>query len=137
MTPGEAELAEAELRRARRALEDARSLIATGGAESAASRLYYAAFHATRAALTVRGLHSKTHSGQIALFTETFGAIPILGKLLRLRTEADYALGESRLSVGDLRDVLQDTESFVERCASLASEVIDRGPDEPDPAPDQ
>lgn len=135
MTPGQAEEARAELGRAERALEEARLLLDVDSVEGAASRLYYAAFHATRAALVVLGRSSKTHSGQISMFTENYGDAPVLGRLLD-RTRADYEFGEFPVTSAGLREHLADAEAFLDRCAEIVSEAVDRGPDEPDPPPD-
>ena len=62
----------------------------------AVSRLYYAVFHAARAALLVDGRHAKTHSGQLTLFTTTFGPAPTARSLLELRIEADDGVEPSR-----------------------------------------
>jgi uncharacterized protein (UPF0332 family) len=136
VTPGQAEEADAELRRAEEALRAARLLLGADAPESAASRLYYAVFHATRAALLVRGRSSKTHSGQITLFTETFGEAPVLGSLLRLRAQADYELGDFSASRVTIERHAADAEAFVERCGQIVAEAVSRGPDEPDPPAD-
>ncbi len=80
MTDGEAELAAREMRLSQQALGVARLALERDALEDAASRLYYAVFHAARAALIVRALRSKTHAGLIELFVSTFGAAPVLGR---------------------------------------------------------
>ena len=137
MTPGQIEEAEAELGRAGRALAEARLLLDAESLEGAASRLYYAAFHATRAALLVRGAFSKTHSGQIALFTEMFGSAPLLGRLLELRAQADYELGESMLAPETIHRNLSEVEGFLVRCTEIVAEAAARGANEPDPPADR
>lgn len=136
MTPGQAEEARAELRRAERALKEAGLLLDADSLEGAASRLYYAAFHATRAALVVRGRSAKTHSGQISMFTEIYGAAPVLGRLLDLRARADYEFGDFPVTRERIREYVTDAEAFLHRCAEIVSEAADRGADEPDPPPD-
>lgn len=136
MTPGEADYALEELGRAQEALGEGEMLLDAGHREGAASRLYYAVFHASRAALAPRGLHSKTHSGQIALFERTFGAAPILGRLFGLRGRADYARERFDATVQELRASARDAARFVERCRQIIDEAVARGPDEPDPPPD-
>lgn len=136
MTPGQAEEARAELDRAERALAEARLLLEADSLEGAASRLYYAAFHATRAALLVLGLSSKTHSGQISMFTENYGDAPILGRLLDLRTRADYEFGEFPVTRAGLSEHLADAEAFLHRCTKIVSDAVTKEPDEPDPPPD-
>ncbi|MFL5798627.1 MAG: HEPN domain-containing protein [Actinomycetota bacterium] len=137
MTPGQIEEARAELRRAEQALAEAKLLFGAASLEGAASRLYYSAFHATRAALLVRGLSAKTHSGQIALFTDTYGAVPLLGRLLDLRARADYELGESIIARETVEQHVADAERFLTRCTEAVERAAAGGADEPDPPADR
>jgi uncharacterized protein (UPF0332 family) len=136
VTPGEAELARRELDLADEALRGARLLLDAGERRGGASRLYYSAFHAARAALAVAGLYAKTHSGQIGLFTATFGPAPLLGSLLELRAEADYGREAFTTSVEELRALCADAEDFLARCRTIVEDALARGPDEPDAPPD-
>lgn len=136
MTPGEAEAGRAELKRAADAVRGARVLLHSGDRAGAASRLYYAVFHAARAALTIRGLHSKTHSGQITLFNETFGPAPVLDRLFALRLAADYEKEPFTVETDVLAARAQEAAEFVDRCRGLIDEALASGPDEPDPPPD-
>ena len=136
MTPGEAEVARAELDRAARALHESKVLVDASSAEGATSRLYYAVFHAARAALAVRGLYAKTHSGQITLFERTFGEAPVLGRLFDLRAKADYGREQYAVSPESLADAILEAEAFLERCRGIVAEALAEGPDEPDPPPD-
>lgn len=137
MTPGEVDEAHAELDRARQALDAARLLLDAASTEGAAGRLYYAAFHATRAALLVRGLSAKTHSGQIGLFVETYGATPLLGRLLAVRARADYEVGQSVVTLQMIQGHVEDVERLLARCADIVERAAAPGPDEPDPPPDR
>lgn len=134
MTPGQSEHALGELARARTSLREASALLELDLVDGAASRLYYAAFHATRAALTARGQSAKTHSGQISRFTATFGPTPLLGRLLQLRARADYQGGVDEPAEA-LRSVLGEVEGFICRCEQLVTTEGEGGP-EPDPPPD-
>jgi uncharacterized protein (UPF0332 family) len=136
VTPGQAEEARSELDRAKRALEEARVLLVADSLEGAASRLYYAAFHATRAALIVRGRSTKTHSGQISMFTEVYGTAPILGRLLDLRARADYGFGELPITREGMGEYIIEAEAFLGRCGDIVADAAERGADEPDPPPD-
>lgn len=136
MTPGEAEQARHEIRRAEEALREARVLLDAAAREGVANRVYYAAFHAARAALTVRGLHAKTHSGQISLFEQTFGPAPTLSRLLDLRARADYALEDFAEPVERLEATLAEAQAFLTHCRRIVSEATARDADEPDPPPD-
>ncbi len=136
MTPGQAERARDSLWAARRALAEARLLLSARAPEGAASRAYYAAFHAARATLTVKGRYAKTHSGQIKLFHDLFGPTPILAKLFELRGTADYEPDRFRLTAEDLELVIAEAAGFVDRCQRIVSEALSTGADEPDPATD-
>lgn len=63
-------LIRARLVKAHRKLDAARADLASGRFDDAASRAYYAMFHAARAALAARGLQAKTHTGLAAVFAE-------------------------------------------------------------------
>lgn len=87
--------------RARTELDAARLLLSNGYPEPAASRLYYAAFHAAEAALLVIGERRSSHSGLISAFGKLVvkegGFDPEVGALLHdlfdLRNDADYESG--------------------------------------------
>lgn len=135
MTPGEGERAQVELEAARQAVRAARVLIDASGLRDAVSRLYYSVFHATRAALLVRGLHAKTHSGQITTYEQTFGKDPLLGQLFRLRGEADYGF-EFDIASDEVVEIAERVEAFIASCDEIVAKHIAEGPDAPDPAPD-
>ncbi len=136
MTPGEAESARNELTRADEAFAEYELLVRAGRLQGAASRLYFAVFHAARAALAARGSYAKTHAGQIALFERAFGPAPILGRLFGLRARADYARERFDASLEELEAAAGESTLFISRCRQLVDEAVARGPDEPDPPPD-
>jgi uncharacterized protein (UPF0332 family) len=136
VTPGQAEHAEDELRRADKALASAHVLLDLPAPADAASRLYYAVFHAARAALTIRGVYSKTHSGLIGLFVTEYGPAPILNTLLKLRAAADYEMAAFTEPQVRLLQRAEEAASFVERCREIVAKAVASGPDEPDPPPD-
>lgn len=136
MTPGQAEYSQGELKRADQALLAARQLHESGALEDSASRLYYAAFHAARACITLRGLHSRTHRGLIDLFGQTFGGERLLRDLFELRAGADYDPEKFTITSAQLADRINQTAAFIERCRTIVEEAVARGPDEPDPPPD-
>lgn len=133
MTPGERDFAASELESARDALTEGRLLLDQQLLAGAASRLYYAVFHAARAALVVRGQHSKTHSGQETLFLEAYGQAPIIDTLMKERAAADYGRDRYRREATYLMALADKAEEFVERCGAIVASVA---PDEPDPPPD-
>lgn len=136
MTPGEARSAEQSLVLADQALRSARLLLSEKVLEDAASRLYYAAFHAATAALTIRGLHAKTHTGLVHMYQQTFGSAPAFGRALDLRIRADYGKSPLDITPEELERLMDDIATFVELCRATVTEAIGFGPDEPDPEPD-
>jgi uncharacterized protein (UPF0332 family) len=80
--------------RAEKALHSADTLLAAGDYTAAVSRAYYAAFYAARAALAAEGIRTKTHSGLVNAFGQTFvqaGRIEAgVGRTLRELSEARY-----------------------------------------------
>lgn len=136
MTPGEGAKAQDELASAEQALRVGRLALDEGAREDGVSRLYYAAFHAARAALLVRGAHARTHRGQVELFQEHFGVTPLLERLRGLREQADYSYEGLRGITEDLPALADEVEAFLERCRGIVEEALERGPDEPDPPPD-
>jgi uncharacterized protein (UPF0332 family) len=103
----------------------------------AVSRLYYAVFHAARAALICHGLQAKTHSGQLNRFAVTFGPAPVVARLLELRIDADYRSDELPANEATVRDLIQGAAAFVERCRDIVDARIAVGVDEPDPPADR
>ena len=128
MTPGEVELAKAELAVAEGALRAARLLLEAGSWADAAHRTYHAAFHAARAALTVRGLSSRTRSGLVALFSQTFAGTPLLPRLLQLRQEADYETGPFTRTEEELRAAAEEAATFIARCREIVLDEASRVP---------
>ena len=59
---------------ARKRLAGARDALAAGHVDLAVSAAYYAMLYATRAALSERGEHAKTHGGTWTLFSRVFVA---------------------------------------------------------------
>ncbi len=93
--------AAAEMARALECLREAEALRAGDFFYGAASRAYYAVFHAVRALLFTKGLEVKSHRAAISLFGEHFVKTnllpPRLGRLVshlqRDREDADYVVG--------------------------------------------
>lgn len=70
MTPNWNKTAESEMDRARGALKAAQWLLKGEFLEDAASRAYYAVFHAARAALATQATAPKTHAGVMRMLGE-------------------------------------------------------------------
>lgn len=137
MTPGQSELAAEDQRRSESALAEARLLLDAGAREGASSRLYYAAFHAARAMLTLRGSHAKTHSGLITLYQRVYGPTPLLGRLFDLRGAADYAREPFTTTVGEIHLLVGETAAFVARTRLAVDDAQAADVNEPDPPPDR
>lgn len=114
-----------ELRQARGALQDARLLYAgDGSVDGVVNRLYYACFHAARAALYDRGEEPTSHGAVRTLFGQRVvleGAVPReFGRLLRdlydHRIVADY---EGRTPAVDVDALLDGTDQFVRGIEAL------------------
>jgi uncharacterized protein (UPF0332 family) len=136
VTPGQEELARHELELAVQALRAAGVLLTEDAREDAVSRAYYACFHAVRAALVVRGLRARTHTGTIRLFAESYGAAPELSRLFQMRAEADYAIEPFTRSRDEVDAAIDAAPQLVARCANVVAEITVSGPDEDDPPPD-
>jgi uncharacterized protein (UPF0332 family) len=137
VTPGQSELATEDQRRSESALAEARLLLEAGAREGASSRLYYAAFHAVRALLTLQGRHAKTHSGLITLYQRVYGPTPLLGRLFDLRGSADYAREPFTTTVEEIELLVVETAAFVARSRLAVDGAQAAGADEPDPPPDR
>lgn len=80
---------------------------------------------------------SSSGAAQIALFTETYGPAPLLGRLLDLRARADYELGEALLARETIEEQVADAERFLASCTETVEQAIAGGADEPDPPADR
>lgn len=128
------EYASEELEKATAALSDARVLVEGDATEAAiVNRLYYACFHAARAALYASGEDPNSHRGTIALFGSTLvvdGPATrddgrFLNRMKDYREQADYGYDEISAETDSLYD---RTEAFVD---SMSAIVERRGDDEP------
>ncbi len=111
-------------------LRAADALLALAISPAAASRTYYAVFHATRALLLSVGIQATTHQSLRSLFAQHFvksGLLPAerskeLAQLEALRSSGDY---DSAFALGpdELRPELDKARRFVED----ARELLRRG----------
>ena len=111
-------------------LRAADALLALAISPAAASRTYYAVFHATRALLLSLGIQATTHKSLRSLFAQHFvksGLLPAerskeLAQLEALRSSGDY---DSAFALGpdELRPELDKARRFVED----ARELLRRG----------
>ena len=109
-----------EFERARACLEEARTLDRAHLPYGAASRAYYAVFHAARALLFSTGIEVQTHRGVAAMIGEHFvkpGALDsamgrLLSRMQRDREDADYLAG-AVFTESDTREMIANAESFL------------------------
>ena len=123
-----------ELVRADTCLNEARALHEAAFPYGAASRAYYAVFHAASALLFSVGLEARTHKGLVSLLGEHFvrpGRLsPAMGRLVsrlqRDREDADYALGAvfTREEAGT---IIADAEAFVAEVRRLIAQAAHTG----------
>lgn len=116
-----------ELARAEVCLAEARVLCAGALPYGAASRAYYAAFHAAQALLYSAGLEARTHHGVVLLVGTHFvrpGHLSaelgrVISRLQRDREDADYNIGavftdqEARAAIEDAERLLSAVRGIV------------------------
>ena len=120
------------LARAQEALDDARLLLERGRVSGAASRAYYAAFHAARAAIEAAAsidlMEIKTHAGVRRMFdlhVVRAGLIDrstamLLKDINSTRIRADYAM--SALDRPDAAEAVRAAAAFVTACATIVQQ---------------
>lgn len=108
------------LQKAAQSIKEAKLLMENGLNDTAMSRLYYAAFYAINALLSINGFNPKTHSGTKSIFNKEFiltGKIEsrfsdFYSFLMAKRFEADYDdfvfIDEKKI-----QSLLAETEEFV------------------------
>ena len=119
-----------ELSRADTCLLEAHALQKAALPYGAASRTYYAVFHAARALLFAIGLEATTHKGVVSLVGEHFvrpGRLsPTLGRLLsrmqRDREDADYVTG-AVFTLEESGRMITDAEAFVAAARALIDTI--------------
>ena len=112
--------AQAEIDRATACLSEARTLQAASLPYGAASRAYYAVFHAARALLFSLGMEVKTHAGVVSLIGEHFvrpGRLSaeqgrLISRMQRDREDADYASG-AIFTLEEVARMIADAEAFL------------------------
>jgi len=123
------EFADSQLQRARRIIQTASMLVATDP-ESAASRAYYAAFHALTALFALRGQSFKKHAAlRAALHKDLIksGEWPMeRGKdydlLTELRENSDYA-EVARVTEQDARRAVEAAQRVIAACQEELSSL--------------
>ena len=121
---------EAILALARDDLTTAHRDLDAGFARQAASRAYYAVFHAVSAALSKAGVQTKSHAGVRSQFSRVFvldgpfetADAKTLARLARLRHDADYEVGRD-VSIGAAREAVAAAASLVDRLATWLADA--------------
>lgn len=117
-----------ELARAEVCLDEARHLQNAGLPYGAASRAYFAVFHAARALLFSIGLEAATHRGLVSMVGEHFvrpGRLsPAMGRLVsrmqRDREDADYATGVV-FTTEETGQLIEDAKAFLAEARRLVA----------------
>jgi uncharacterized protein (UPF0332 family) len=112
--------AEDELERAEVCLREAEKLHDAELPFGAASRAYYAVFHAARALLFSVGVEARTHQGTVSLLGEHFVKVGklssemgrLLSRMQRDREDADYGTGAVFTDV-ESEKLIADARRFV------------------------
>lgn len=124
------------LAEANASLEAAQLLLTKGFVDYAASRAYYAMFHAAQALIAREGMSFSRHSAVIAAVGEHFARTGRLEarmhryllKAFEMRNAADYIPGPA-LSRADADEQLLHATEFVERVRDLLQEETAPGPE--------
>ena len=117
-----------ELERAQTCLGEAQALREDGFPYGAASRAYYAVFHAARALLFAVGLEAKTHKAVASLIGEHYvrpGKLSsamgrLVSRMQRDREDADYASG-AVFTDEEASQMIADAETFLTEARRLTS----------------
>lgn len=117
-----------ELGRADVCLQEARALAGAGLPYGAASRAYYAVFHAARGLLFSVGLEASSHRATAALLGQHFvrpGLLSarmgrLVSRMQRDREDADYSPG-AVFTLEEVSEMIADAETFVNEARRLAA----------------
>jgi len=111
----------ARLTKATQKLAAARADLEAGRYDDAASRAYYAMFHAARAVLAARGLTAKTHAGLGAVFAEQF----VRTGVIDARFGRWFGQGRRAREVGDYDDFLAVEPDEATQTVDHAAQFVD------------
>jgi uncharacterized protein (UPF0332 family) len=118
-----------ELTRADTCLKEARALQGAALPYGAASRAYYAVYHAASALLFSIGIEARTHKGVVSTLGEHFvrpGRLSsemgrLVSRVQRDREDADYARG-AVFTGEEASRMIADAESFIAEARRLIAE---------------
>ncbi len=97
----------------------------------AVNRFYYAAFHAARALLAIRGVDSPRHSGVISLFQQHFvkegpmapETAKALARSFEKRQDADYE-DFAAVSLEEAEAIRREVQAFIEACRRTLQSLL-------------
>ncbi len=115
-------LARDEFQRAHDELKAARVLHENGFYYKSVSSAYYTVYHSAKALLLLKGVVPQSHEGVERMFSLYYvktkevevGSGRIIGRLMKLRQEADY-YPEASFNSEDSLDAIKSAEKFVEK----------------------
>ena len=113
-------------------LSDASKTLEIGLYKTSVNRSYYAALHAARALLILKGADPITHDGTIRVLSLDFVRnnilskkfIKILKRLLSMRADVDYG-DMTTVDEPDAREALADAELFVKEVDRIRKRAIE------------
>lgn len=122
------DLARWRLEKARKTFSEGQELLDANMYNGAVNRFYYAAFHAARALLAIKGLDSSKHSGVISLFNREFVKPGLISKesaktlamAFAERSEADYD-DFKEFDEEETKRIKQDIENFMKEAKKYLS----------------
>ncbi len=119
------------LERAYDALESAKILFESEKYNASISQAYYSMFYASKALLSIRGIHPRTHRGVVSelglkfvnegFIEELYGKILAKGMQMRERVDYDVYYKASR---EEAEEIIREAEVFVERIARALNEIL-------------
>jgi uncharacterized protein (UPF0332 family) len=120
--------ARVELERADTCLKEAHALYDATLPYGAASRAYYAVFHAARALLMSVGIEVKTHTGVVSMIGDRFvrpGLLSssmgrLVSRMQRDREDADYTTG-AVFTIVEASEMIADAEAFLAEARRLVT----------------
>ncbi len=125
-------LSDLRYEKAKEMLSDASETLKIRLYSTSINRSYYAALHAARALLILKGSDPVTHEGTIRLLSLDFirtdilpkKFIKILKRLLSMRTDVDYG-DMTTIDESEARDAYKDAETFVRETDSIRKKIIE------------
>lgn len=126
------EVVKYRLEKSQRAYHEAVGSIDSGFVETAANRLYYAAYYAVSALLIAHGISARTHNGVIQMFGLNFikpklidrkyGAI--FNQLFSLRLTGDYEDRRNLDLQTDVIPLVDPAKELIDKVSELAKQAV-------------